>query len=209
MACMRSSANEWCLLESYTWTGSDVVQVDCEAFPSDPWCLNRADVGANQSRMSTLYDDELLCSECFLDILHARLTSDFLQDTDFADYLADEYQDIQSVWGKRSEPLTTRALPGYPHITEAADIGKPVPSPSPTTSGADPTATECTGRMVEIRPGGTDEEEFLTCDDIAEQFNVASGSIAVATKSHFCDAVGEVCLPEPCELYMVAENDTW
>lgn len=206
MACMRSSSNQWCLLESYEWTGSDVVQVDCESFPEDPWCLNRADFGKNQSRMSTLYDDDLLCSECFLNILHARLTSEFLQDTDFADYLAEEYQDIQKVCKKNSEPLMTRELPAYPHVTEAADLGRPVSTPSPTTSGAVPTSTECTGRMIAIRP---DPEEFLTCDDIAERFQVASGSVALATKSHFCDAEGEVCLPLPCKIHMVGENDTW
>ncbi len=36
VACAQSSAKAWCLLESYDWVGSDVVQVDCEANPADP-----------------------------------------------------------------------------------------------------------------------------------------------------------------------------
>ena len=44
---MQDSAKQWCLIELYEWTGSDVVQVDCEAFPTDLWCLNRAEFSAN------------------------------------------------------------------------------------------------------------------------------------------------------------------
>ncbi|KAH7075260.1 hypothetical protein FB567DRAFT_452801, partial [Paraphoma chrysanthemicola] len=35
MICSQSFTNQWCLLKSYDWTGSDVVQVDYEAEPSD------------------------------------------------------------------------------------------------------------------------------------------------------------------------------
>jgi hypothetical protein len=206
MACMQSSSKRWCLLDSYGWTGSDVIPVDCEALPSDPWCLDRGDFANNQSRMSTLYDDNLLCSECFLKILHARVTSEFLQDTDYADYLVDEFQDIQSVCKTKVGELTTRMAPGYPHVTDAAAIGRPMGTPSPVTPTPSPSATACGGRMVELRP---DPEEFLTCDDIASRFSVATGDIAVATNNFYCDSKGEVCIPNTCEVYFVGNNDTW
>jgi len=206
MACMQSSFKEWCLPQSYEWTGSDVVQVDCDANPTDPWCLNRADFGANQSRMSTLYDDDLLCSECFLKFLHARVTSEFLQDTDFGDYLVDEFQDIQNVCQTTVGELVTRVIPGYAHITDAAEIGRPTTTGSPTTTDPTPTPIACSGRTVDVRP---DRENGLTCHDIAEKYQIASGEIAIATKSDICDSQGEICIPPTCNLYQTARNDTW
>jgi hypothetical protein len=206
MACMQDSAERWCLIESYEWTGSDVVQVDCETFPTDPWCLNRAEFSANQSRMSTLYDDDLLCSECFMKQLYARITSEFLQDTDYGDYLVNEYQDIQNVCKKSVGELVTRIVPGYPHLTDGPDIGKPeyIP-PATSTPAATPTPTACAGRTVDIRPL---LEEF-DCHDIAEKYNIASGSLAVATKSSWCKTDVEICIPQACNLYYTQTNDTW
>ena len=206
MACMQSSSKEWCLPQSYEWTGSDVVQVDCDANPTDPWCLNRADFGANQSRMSTLYDDDLLCSECFLKLLHARVTSEFLQDTDFGDHLVNEFQDIQNVCRTTVGELVTRVLPGYAHITDGAEIGRPTTTGTPITTEPTPTPTACTGRVVDVRP---DRAEGLTCHDIAEKYQIASGEIAIATKSDLCDSTGEICISPTCNLYKIAENDTW
>jgi hypothetical protein len=207
MACMQDSANQWCLIESYEWVGSDVVQVDCEAFPTDPWCLNRAEFSANQSRMSTLYDDELLCSECFMKQLHARVTSEFLQDTDYAEYLINEYQDIENICKKSVGELVTRIVPGYPHLTDGPDIGKPAYTPPVTTTpAATPTPTACAGRVVDIRPL---LEEELDCHDIAEKYEMASGSLAVATKSDWCKTDVEICIPLACNLYYTQINDTW
>jgi hypothetical protein len=206
MACLQSSSKEWCLLESYEWTGSDVVQVDCDANPSDPWCLNPGNFANNQSRLSTLYDDDLLCSECFLKVLHARVTSEFLQDTDFGDYLVDEFQDVQNVCKTKVGELATRRAPDYPYLTEAAAIGRPMPIASPVTPTPTPSSTACAGRMLDLRP---DPDEFLTCDDIAERRQIASGDVAVATNSIYCYSTGKVCVPARCSVYLVSENDTW
>ncbi|KAI0206818.1 LysM domain-containing protein [Astrocystis sublimbata] len=204
MACIKSSSNEWCLPASYDWVGSDVVQVDCDMFPTDPWCLNRADPSSDNSRISALYDDDLLCSECFLKILHARVTSDFLPDTDFSDYLVNEFQDVQNVCQTTVGELVTRIVPGYPHITDGGELGIPTTSPT-TTSDPIPTSTVCAGRMIDIRP---DREEGLTCHDIAEKYELASGEFAIATKSEYCDATGPICVPNTCNLYLVDMDDT-
>ncbi|KAK7991330.1 hypothetical protein PG988_000124 [Apiospora saccharicola] len=195
MACMRSSSNQWCLPDSYNWVGSDVVQVDCTMFPTDPWCLNRADASPENRRMATLYGDELLCSECFLKILHARVTSDFLADTDFSDYLVDEFQDVQDVCRTTVGELVTRIAPGYPHLTDAGDIGITTTATSTTATITDPvpTPTTCAGRSVDIRP---DYEEDLTCHDIAEKYGIASGELAVVTKSDICESEGPICVPK-------------
>lgn len=206
MACMQDSAKQWCLIESYEWTGSDVIQIDCEAFPEDPWCLNRADFSANQSRMSTLYDDELLCSECFMKQLYARVTSEFLQDTDYGDYLVNEYQDVQNVCKKSMGELVTRIVPAYPHLTEGPDIGKPeYTSPVTSTPAATPSPTACAGRVVDIRP----LLEDFDCHEIAEQFELASGSLAAVTGNNYCTTDVEICIPQACNVYRTQVNDTW
>ena len=205
-ACMQDSAKQWCLIESYEWSGSDVVQCDCEAFPTDLWCLNRAEFSANQSHISTLYDDGLLCSECFMKLLHAQVTSEFLHDTDFGDYLVNEYQDIQKVCKKSVGELITRVVPGYPHLTDGPDIGKDAyTSPVSSTHAATPTPTAFVGQVVEIRPL---LEEF-DCHDIGEKYEIASGSFAAITKSSWCATDVETCIPQACNLYYTQVNNTW
>lgn len=203
VACAASSSKEWCLLESYDWVGSDVVQVNCEANPQDPWCINKAEPLANNSRISTLYDDKLLCSECFIKMLRLRVKSDYLPDADFSDYLTDELQDIEKVCGKESEAITTRAVPWYPDVSDGPLIGIPTTT---STSTAQPTPTLCTGRMVDIVP---DLEEGMICHDIAEKYETGSGEVAIATKNNLCRTTKPICLPQKCTLYAVEANQTW
>ncbi|OAA74234.1 LysM domain-containing protein [Cordyceps fumosorosea ARSEF 2679] len=203
VACAQSSKDQWCLLASYDWVGSDVVQVDCDANPADPWCLNKAEPLANHSRISTLYDEELLCSECFVKMLRLRVNSDFLPDADFSDYLTDELQDVERVCGSKAEPLTTRALPWYPELTDGPLIG--ITTTPTTTTTARPTATVCAGRTVDIGP---DLEQEMSCHDIAEKYEVGSGAVAMATRSEFCYTDKPICIPQKCTLYTVEDGQT-
>lgn len=203
VACTKSSTKAWCLLESYDWVGSDVVQVDCEANPADPWCINKAEPLANNSRISTLYDDALLCSECFVKMLRLRVNSDYLPDADFSDYLTEELQDVEKVCGHESEPITTRAVPWYPELSDAPLIGIPT---TPSTTTTQPTPTACTGRTVDIVP---DLKEEMTCHDIAEKYKTGSGEVAIATKDDLCRTTKPVCLPQKCTLYAVEAGQTW
>jgi hypothetical protein len=103
-----------------------------------------------------------------------------LQDTDFENYLVEEYQVIQSFCKKCVGELVTRIVPGYPHLTDAPDIGKGAyTSPVSSTHAAAPTPTVCAGRVADLRP----LPEEINCHDIAEKYEVASGSLAAATKS--------------------------
>lgn len=203
VACAQSSAKAWCLLESYDWVGSDVVQVDCEANPADPWCINKAEPLANNSRISTLYDAALLCSECFVKMLRLRVNSDYLPNADFSDYLTEELQDVEKVCGHESEPITTRAVPWYPELLDAPLIGIPT---TPSTTTAQPTPTACTGRTFDIVP---DLKEEMTCHDIAEKYETGSGEVAIATKDGLCRATKPICLPQKCTLYAVEAGQTW
>ncbi|KAH7317112.1 hypothetical protein B0I35DRAFT_337390, partial [Stachybotrys elegans] len=218
MACMRSKSNEWCLLKSYEWVGSDVVQVDCAAKPNDPWCIDKGNVSAENSRMSSLYDDDILCSECFLKTLHARLSSEFLQDTDYADYLVDEFQDIQSVCKTTVGDLTTRAIPGYPAATETSNPGQPEPDPGHDEppededpddgdDAEDPQPdipTNCTGRAIDVRYASG--EGVAACNELSLKYGVATGELMLATNSEECYSFNFVCVPERCQLL---RTGTW
>lgn len=247
MACLRDTSSKWCLPASYNWTGSDVVQVDCEANPMDPWCINPANVSADNSRISTLYDDDLLCSECFLNMLYHRVTSEFLPDTDYSDYLVAEFQDIQSVCQTSVGPLATRSIPLYPYATELQELNDTAPEPTgispivgddgspwdpeedtddpgideeipdgdpdpdeaePEPEPAEPAVpTNCTARAVDARYASLDGIE--ACNELAEEYGVATGQLMYATNAEDCYSYDFVCVPEACELLRVSAGDTW
>ncbi|KXH42795.1 LysM domain-containing protein [Colletotrichum salicis] len=247
IACLRDTSSKWCLPASYNWTGSDVVQVDCAANPTDPWCINPANVSAENSRISTLYDDDLICSECFLNMLYRRVTSEFLPDTDHSDYLVGEFQDIQSVCQTSIGPLATRAVPLYPYATELNETA-PEPTDIPSTGApilgddgspwdpeedtsdpgideeipdgeedpdeaepepepAEPVVpTNCTARAVDARYASLDGIE--ACNELAEEYGVATGQLMYATSTEDCYSYDFVCVPEACELLRVNAGDT-
>ena len=85
------------MIKSLNWVGSDVIRPDCSVDPTDPSCSNPANVTATNQRIANLYNDTILCSECFMKLFYERLGSDFLPDSDYSDYLVDQFQDIQDV----------------------------------------------------------------------------------------------------------------
>ncbi|KAI8284181.1 hypothetical protein K4K60_002110 [Colletotrichum sp. SAR11_57] len=88
---------------------------------------------ADECRMANLYDDDLLCSECFLKLLHTRIESEFLPDEDHSDYLVEQFQDIQNVCQTTLvADISTRKLPAYP----TADIPTPTESIATAVSNA-------------------------------------------------------------------------
>ncbi|CZT06464.1 uncharacterized protein RAG0_12165 [Rhynchosporium agropyri] len=237
IACLRDTKNQWCLPQSYNWTGSDVVQVDCAANPADPWCVDAGNVSSKNNRISTLYDDDLLCSECFLHMMYQRVTSEFLPDTDHSDYLVSEFQDVQSVCKTSVGPLATRVVPLYPYAWELNET-----APEPTYSPKDILWTvedepEHVAIEIEVPEGEeTDEgDEWLpvpepniptncsaravdvrassgegleACNVLATRYGVASGQLMFATNADDCYSVDFVCVPEACELLRVNTGDT-
>lgn len=202
MACMKSSSNQWCLIESYDWVGSDALQIDCAVNPSHLTCSASAISSTDNTRISTLYEDELLCSECFLKIFHARITSDFLPDTDYSEYLVDEFQDIQAVCSTTvGGELLTRGIPNYAHITQ-----HPL-TPTTTSTEATPTATICTGQEVDVQEA--EGEGIEACNTLALKYSVATGSLMIASGSEECYSAGLLCVSKSCTLLKVNAGDTW
>jgi hypothetical protein len=211
IACLQSSSSEWCFVESQEWVGSDVVRPDCSANPADPWCINPANVSAENSRMANLYDDDLLCSECFLKLMHARISSEFLPDEDHSDYLVEQFQDIQNVCQTTiADTIMTRALPNYPVVLTAT----PTYANGPGTvieEEPEETALSCKQGEVIINVLETSTNSSLeACNEIAVDYGVATGNLLVATGNEACYVErGEVCGPPPCQLYRVHEGQTW
>ncbi|KAF2850136.1 carbohydrate-binding module family 18 protein [Plenodomus tracheiphilus IPT5] len=85
LACLRSSASEWCFLESQKWVGSEFVRYDpamC-AVDSAPAICDDPDFDVDAvdpalQSITGLYSKSMYCNECFLKVWRQRLLSPFL-----------------------------------------------------------------------------------------------------------------------------------
>lgn len=185
----------FCLTESQEWVGSDFIQPDCSANPSDPSCSDPSYVSPDNSRMANLYTDDVLCSECFVQMLYQRTTSQYLPDQDYSDYLIAQYQDILDV---------CNATDQYPELL----IRMP-----PNYADAVPPALNFTG--VYTDPGCSNGQYITTssidpngnCASLASYFKVATGAVQAATNSTICQPSGSgFCLPKACQLTQVPSS---
>ncbi len=60
---MCSTDDRWCLGASLNWTGSDIIQVNCTANPSDPSCTSNI-TAAENTRLANLYTDDVVSALC-------------------------------------------------------------------------------------------------------------------------------------------------
>ncbi|OBT81991.1 hypothetical protein VE02_09310 [Pseudogymnoascus sp. 03VT05] len=133
IACLQSSSSDWCIIESLNWVGSDIIRPDCSVDSTDPSCSNPANVTADNQRIANLYNDTILCDECFMKLFYERLGSDFLPDSDYSDYLVDQFQDIQDVCSTTIGELSTRGFSGYPPSTPTPQLVN-ITAPNPNTT---------------------------------------------------------------------------
>ena len=134
------------MVESLSWVGSDVIRPDCSVYPSDPSCSNPANVTAANQRMANLYNDTILCDECFMKIFYQRLGSDFLPDSSYSEYLVDQMQDIQDVCTTTIGVISTRGVYAYPPTTPTPILAN-VTAPNPNTTTAYATSTTAAASM--------------------------------------------------------------
>lgn len=96
--------------------------------------------------MANIYNDDLLCSECFLKLMHARISSEFLSDEDHSDYLVQEFQDIQNICQTTiAVNIATRSLPNYmvaltptpSFVQGSGELFEPVPEETELLCAAD------------------------------------------------------------------------
>lgn len=189
-----SSTSDWCMIESLSWVGSDVVRPDCSVDPTSQQCMNPANVTADNQRIANLYPDSMLCSECFLKMMFQRITSDYLPDSDYSDYLVAEFQDIQDVCSTTLAPtLSTRQvwnLPtAFPPVTQVFVSGTltVLPSSTPTTQSVatpTPTQTGMVSNCVKFYEAVSGDD----CFDIA-----ANNNITLIDFDFWNPAVGDNC----------------
>ncbi|KAI5244029.1 hypothetical protein E4T43_03970 [Aureobasidium subglaciale] len=185
----------YCLAESQEWVGSDFIRPDCSVDPSDPSCADSSYIGPDDSRMANLYTDDVLCSECFVQMLYQRTTSQYLPDHDFSDYLIAQYQDILDVCNATEDfpELLIRAPPNYAVATPPVLNFTGVYTDLSCSQGQYITTSS-------LDPNGN-------CASIAQYFKVATGAVQAATNSTTCKpSTSGFCLPEACQISLVPSS---
>ncbi|KAF8847799.1 hypothetical protein BDZ45DRAFT_698908 [Acephala macrosclerotiorum] len=184
----------YCLLDSQDWVGSDVIRPDCTVDPTDPSCTDPADVSPDNERLANLYGDDVLCSDCFVQLMYQRLISPYLPDHDYSDYLIEQYQDILDVcnYTDNMPELVIRAPPVYLDAT-----------PPPLNLSSFAANTTCTSQTI-VK---STLDPNANCNTISQAFNAATGDVQAATGSPNCTIThSSFCLPEPCALEQVPSN---
>ncbi|CZR67061.1 uncharacterized protein PAC_16960 [Phialocephala subalpina] len=214
-ACLGSTEDErWCLSSSQNWTGSDVIYPDCTKTPTDPSCSGNASmIDPENERMANLYSNDVLCDNCFVRLLYARVTSPYLADSDHSDYLVDQLQDIGDICNTTIPNITIRALPSYvtaPPVT-SINFG------STTTTISPPVTTTCSGQILNsskkrfLQLQGRDiqgEEATSTCDRLSTTHGISTGTLQYVSNSDNCTITSSTCFPSACKLQQVPTGVT-
>ncbi|KAJ8127713.1 hypothetical protein O1611_g5922 [Lasiodiplodia mahajangana] len=207
----RQSSSGFCLLDSYTWVGQDLIRPDCTDTSTDPQCLDPTDVPDENQRIANLYPDSLLCSDCFLKMFYLRMASPYLPDLDASDYHLEQYLDIVDVCQATMPDLQVRILPQYSNIDGVVDGALEINS---TVTSA---TVECNQTITM-----TDLENLVVsdptaggpifCDAMSTEYGVTTGDLQLAFGEYYCTPGTDftsVCLPAPCEVMAVPDNTTW
>ncbi|KAI2464655.1 hypothetical protein F4781DRAFT_436189 [Annulohypoxylon bovei var. microspora] len=184
----------WCFLESQNWTGVD-VDLDCDSDPTSVFCTDPD----SMNRMANLYYDTTLCSPCFLTVMWHRLNSLFLPDTDYSDYLIEQYQDIQDVCQISMPETIIRVLPNYDAAPNATFL-PPGTDPANNSSAPNADSGNCTSQV--LSPGSSG------CDSLSQKYGVTTGDLQAATNSDDCTISNTTCVPSACTLKQVNDGDT-
>ncbi|KAK4227288.1 hypothetical protein QBC38DRAFT_526936 [Podospora fimiseda] len=207
-ACLIEDASEWCLVESQEWEGSYPNQYDpemcdtgdplidndlCQDPDFDPLVPEPTDIG-----LSNLYDEEMVCSFCFLKRLHQRLLSPVLAEGNQTDWLLEQHSDLQT-FCSTTMPLTTATSSLF---LGTMDMPTPTVTMSSMSDGPPTPTTTCAGTI--INPPSSP----VTCHMLSEQYNVTSGDLMLLSDSEDCEILSPVCVPPPCQIIKVPYNST-
>ncbi|PLB44169.1 hypothetical protein P170DRAFT_416613 [Aspergillus steynii IBT 23096] len=207
LVCQQDTSSNWCYVESLTWQGSDYIRYSDMACHNenedemppecnDPW-FSTSFITPEMKDITRLYDKDLLCSECFIQIWRQRLMSSRLPKDEFTDYLLEQYESIQEFCSV-SLPVSTYSSTLFirPTIPTSTVPATTVPSTPATTD-------TCDGQFVEA-----DDDKRLPCLRMSDTYNVSTGTLEYITGSYSCYFEGVICLPKPCELDIVYGSNT-
>jgi hypothetical protein len=128
-----------------------------------------------------------------------RVNSLYLPDTDYSDFLIDQYQDILDVCNVTNVPETIiRPLPEYPQAPNTTYLP---PGTDPADNGTSNVNTTCSGQTITLGSGG--------CDALSTQYGVTTGDLYAVTDADDCSSPNEVCVPLSCSLTQVTSNASW
>ncbi|KAF2147915.1 carbohydrate-binding module family 18 protein [Myriangium duriaei CBS 260.36] len=224
-----ASSSGFCLIDSYDWVGSDIIRPDCSIPDAQnvSQCIDPTNVTAENQRLSNLYPDDLLCSNCFINMFYLRVASPYLPDLDYSDYLVEQYYDIIDVCNKQMPDLIVRLTDSYPDapgflgslpintssLQPFAD-GSSTMAPNATANGICPGQTITFNQVANVASSMANPDTAWFCDSLALSFNVSSGDLIQAFQNYGCDVADPTvtnatwCLPQACTVYQVPDNST-
>ncbi|KAF2969309.1 hypothetical protein GQX73_g4254 [Xylaria multiplex] len=202
IACVRDSDNRWCFLESQEWQGSDYIRWDpgmCFAYEevpaqcSDPG-FDLDEINSDMSGLTNLYDSSLYCSECFLELFRMRMLDPWLTNSNFTQYMLDEFSAIQSFANPlyRYEMCTDR---GYKRLFNDIAVYHLF---------CDPVYWNANNKLE--HNGCVDNFRSSYSDSNMPRYQVSTGDARVATRDYSCQFNTTICLPLPCELDTVWDS---
>lgn len=222
-----SSSSGYCLIDSYNWVGSDIIRPDCTqpGMATNQQCIDPTNVTDYNQRLSNLYPNSLLCSTCFVNMFFLRVSSPYLPDLDYSDYLVEQYYDIIEVCGISAMPqLVVRLTPDYddaPGYFDGQPVNNTIQPFVGGVSGIPPNATAangtCAGQTLTFNQiakvaNGINPSVTFFCDALSVAFNVTSGDLYQAFGNYGCDTLSPNatsatwCLPQGCTIYEVPAN---
>lgn len=128
-----------------------------------------------------------------------RINSQYLPDTDYSDYLIDQYQDILDVCNVTNIPESIiRPLPEYP---QAPNVTYLLPGSDPASNDTSNANVTCNGQTISPGAGG--------CNALSSEYGVTTGDLQAVTDTDDCSASDDVCVPLSCTLSQVTGNTSW
>ncbi|KAK4555183.1 hypothetical protein LTR86_007479 [Recurvomyces mirabilis] len=186
-----SPSPNFCFNQSQSWVGIDIP--DCNLDPDNSLCADATE----GMRIANYYNDTFLCDPCYLSVFWWRINSPFLPDSDYSDYLVDQFQDIQDVCNVTvSDTLLRISPPGY-----ALGATPNYTLPGSTPSGSSPASSACLGQTLSSGSGA--------CDTLSTTYGVTTGDLQQITNSTTCTFSGSVCVPNKCALTQTGTNASW
>lgn len=211
----NSITSSWCLIESQDWVGSDIIRPDCSTNSTDPSCSDPTNVSPQNERIANLYDNDMLCSDCFLKMFYQRMSSPYLPDSDYSDYLVAQYQDILDVCKASMPELVVRALPYYEDapgmyggmaMSSDSSLMPSFSSNGTQFSNGTNSTTRCSSQTIcaaDLK-GITIPTNGTGCDALSAKYSVTTGDLQAAIGDPYCVfSASSYCVPAACTLMKV------
>jgi hypothetical protein len=128
-------------------------------------------------------------------MLYTKVTSEFLPDTDHADYLVGQLQDIADVCNTSIPAITTRATISWDSA--------PAPTPNSTTTTQPPATTTCAAGQGQTLSSGTG------CEVLSQKYGISTGDLEAISGSDVCSISTASCFPLACSLQQIGTGATW